>query len=307
MFGTLGTTIELTDVNLLSMNKRYLTISKILFAVSDLMLLNLCLILCMYLSGVAQNIPTPKIMYDLTASTVIWCFSTWLFNLYSEQTIVSFRSVRRATLRSFALYLFAFHIYAILFINIAPPGIYLYTFYLAVIASFSLARYTYKSFETLLIRLIDKNEAVNVFAIASIGGHWIQLLRLMPLFSANNVSFLSTKSSLSDTVAGHRYLLVPDANRNNKLKLMKCCLSIGAKIIISRPKVIVTTGAAPGLFGIIIGKILGVKTIWIDSIANVEQLSLSGKIASKVADRVYTQWEHLSTPKIIYAGNILEG
>jgi UDP-N-acetylglucosamine:LPS N-acetylglucosamine transferase len=71
--------------------------------------------------------------------------------------------------------------------------------------------------------------------------------------------------------------------------------------------VIVTTGAAPGLFGIFIGKVLGVKTIWIDSIANVEKLSLSGKIASRMADRVYTQWEHLATPKIIYAGNILEG
>jgi hypothetical protein len=45
--------------------------------------------------------------------------------------------------------------------------------------------------------------------------------------------------------------------------------------------------------------------VWIDSIANVEQLSLSGKLAARVAGRTYTQWPHLATGAILYNGNVL--
>jgi len=154
-------------------------------------------------------------------------------------------------------------------------------------------------------RIADQDPAVRVLAIASIGGHWVQLLRLMPLFKSNNVTFISTKSSLKDTVDGFKYYAVPDANRRTKFELVKCCMSILYVILVLKPNIIITTGAAPGLFAIAIGRIFGIKTVWIDSIANVEKLSLSGKIAIKVADRVYTQWEHLSTPRIVFAGNIL--
>ena len=36
------------------------------------------------------------------------------------------------------------------------------------------------------------------------------------------------------------------------------------------------------------------RTIWIDSIANTERMSLSGRMARPVADAWLVQWEHLS-------------
>jgi len=68
---------------------------------------------------------------------------------------------------------------------------------------------------------------------------------------------------------------------------------------------VISTGAAPGLMALMAAKILGIKTIWIDTIASAEKLSLSGRIALKFVDRLYTQWPDLSGPKVIYAGNIL--
>jgi len=146
---------------------------------------------------------------------------------------------------------------------------------------------------------------MRILAIASIGGHWIQLLRLMPLFKENEVTFISTKPNLSDMVKGHKFITIPDANRNKRINLCKCILSVTWHVITIRPQVIISTGAAPGLIGISIGKLLGAKTIWIDSIANAEKLSMSGNIATKIADRVYTQWEHLASSKVIFNGNIL--
>jgi UDP-N-acetylglucosamine:LPS N-acetylglucosamine transferase len=62
-----------------------------------------------------------------------------------------------------------------------------------------------------------------------------------------------------------------------------------------RPDVVISTGAAPGLLGLILGRLFGAKAIWIDSVANSEKLSMSGKIAGYVADLWITQWSHLSS------------
>lgn len=71
-----------------------------------------------------------------------------------------------------------------------------------------------------------------------------------------------------------------------------------------RPAAIVTTGAAPGLLTIILGRMTGIKTIWVDSVANVQTMSACGKLARKFATHVYTQWPGLATAQVHYAGNI---
>jgi UDP-N-acetylglucosamine:LPS N-acetylglucosamine transferase len=146
---------------------------------------------------------------------------------------------------------------------------------------------------------------MKILAVASIGGHWIQLIRLMPLFVEHDVTFVTTNPAFAETVKGYKFYCIPDSNRRKKIDIIKSSFYITRCVLKVRPKVIITTGAAPGLMCIIAGKLIGAKTIWIDSIANVEKLSMSGKIASKIADIVYTQWEHLATSKITYCGNVL--
>lgn len=144
-----------------------------------------------------------------------------------------------------------------------------------------------------------------ILAIASVGGHWIQLLRLKPAFKENDIIFVSTNASFSKMVNGHKFYSIPDSNRKNILKLILTFFKLTQIIWTEKPDVIITTGAAPGLMGIIAGRILGARTVWIDSIANVEEISLSGKIANKFANRVYTQWPDLASNKIYYSGNVL--
>lgn len=81
--------------------------------------------------------------------------------------------------------------------------------------------------------------------------------------------------------------------------------AISRLVLAVKPDVVVSTGAAPGLIGLLAGKMLGAKTIWVDSIANVEELSLSGRLAMLFADRTYTQWEGLARPKVYFHGNVL--
>ena len=65
-------------------------------------------------------------------------------------------------------------------------------------------------------------------------------------------------------------------------------------ICTERPDVIISTGAAPGYIALRIGKLIGAKTVWLDSIANAEELSLSGAMAGRYADLWLTQWAHLA-------------
>lgn len=146
---------------------------------------------------------------------------------------------------------------------------------------------------------------MKVLAIASMGGHWIQLLRLRPAFEGADVVFVSNNASFSTMVEGKKFYAVTDANRNNKLGLIKSFFEVLKIVLKEKPDTIITTGAAPGIMGLFAGKLLRKKTIWIDSIANVEELSMSGRLASKFADRVYTQWPDLAKGNIVYSGNIL--
>jgi hypothetical protein len=65
----------------------------------------------------------------------------------------------------------------------------------------------------------------------------------------------------------------------------------------SRPTIVVSTGGAPGLACILVGRLSGARTLWIDSLVNSEKLSSSGRLASFVANQCWTQWEHLADGK----------
>lgn len=147
---------------------------------------------------------------------------------------------------------------------------------------------------------------IKVLAIASAGGHWVQLLRLKPAFSMYECVFVTTRSDYESIIDNNKFYSIPDFNRNSLKNVFKVILKITKIIIKEKPTCVISTGAAPGLSAIIIAKFFRKKTIWIDSIANVEKLSMSGKIASLFSNRIYTQWPHLATDKIMFSGNVIK-
>lgn len=145
-----------------------------------------------------------------------------------------------------------------------------------------------------------------VLAIASGGGHWVQLLRLRPAFEGCDVTYATVRQDYAEDVPGARVLVFPDATRWNKLRLIAQALRVLWILLRVRPHVVVTTGAAPGFFAIRLGRLLGVRTVWIDSIANVEHLSLSGERIGRYAHLWLTQWQHLARPTgPRHAGSVL--
>ena len=136
-----------------------------------------------------------------------------------------------------------------------------------------------------------------VLAVSSQGGHWVQLRRLRKSFHGCDVTWASTDEKLATGVHPERFVLIRDSNRWNKLGLIRSALSVALAIAKTRPDIIVSTGAAPGYFAVRIARLLGIRSLWIDSIANAETLSLSGARAMKQADLTLVQWPELGHQK----------
>lgn len=135
-----------------------------------------------------------------------------------------------------------------------------------------------------------------VLAISSRGGHWVQLRRLAPAFGDCDIHWASTDPSLAAQVAPAPFATIPDASRWDRLRLAWMVLRVAWLVLRLRPEVIVSTGAAPGFVALRFGRLMGARTVWIDSIANAAELSLSGRKASRFADLTLTQWAHLGAP-----------
>ena len=136
-----------------------------------------------------------------------------------------------------------------------------------------------------------------ILAVASGGGHWIQLLRMMPAFAEKDVAFVTTLESCREQVGAARFYVVRDASRWNKMALLMMAMHIFWILLRERPRIIISTGAAPGFFALRLGKLMGARTIWVDSIANAEKISMSGQSIGKHADLWLTQWPHLARPQ----------
>lgn len=133
-----------------------------------------------------------------------------------------------------------------------------------------------------------------LLAVSSGGGHWIQLLSICTAFQDCDVTFVTTHESYRLQVNGHKFRTVTDANLSTKFRLIKTASQLAWIFLTEQPDIVISTGAAPGYFALRLGRLMGAKTIWLDSIANVDRLSVSGLKIGPSADLWLTQWPHLA-------------
>ncbi|OAB63404.1 glycosyl transferase [Leptolyngbya valderiana BDU 20041] len=122
----------------------------------------------------------------------------------------------------------------------------------------------------------------------------MQLLRLRPAFEGARVTYVSVRPAYASDVPGERFVSINDATRWDKVGLARMAFKLLVIMLRVRPNVVISTGAAPGYFAIRLGKVLGARTIWLDSIANVEEMSMTGMLVKDHATLWMTQWPHLA-------------
>lgn len=144
-----------------------------------------------------------------------------------------------------------------------------------------------------------------LLAVASGGGHWKQLMLISPAFKEYRQKFVTTIDGLPQESGIDDFSIVKDSNKTVKVKVLITLIQIAYIVFMYRPHIIVTTGAAPGLLALLVGRCIGSKTIWVDSIANGQELSMGGRLSRKFAHKVYSQWPAIAKKEHIeYIGSV---
>lgn len=146
---------------------------------------------------------------------------------------------------------------------------------------------------------------IRIVAVASAGGHWVQLMRLRAAWEGCDVTYVTTDPGLeavlrqeaaAQGLPAPTFYIIVEGNRWQKVRLLRQLLQLLKLMLWIRPDAVISTGAAPGYFALRCGKLVRARTVWIDSVANADELSLSGRKVHKYADRWLTQWPHLAGP-----------
>ena len=152
----------------------------------------------------------------------------------------------------------------------------------------------------------------NVIFVASSGGHLNEILKLEKLFCKYNYLLVTEKTDLTlqlNDKYNMKYLNY-GPNKNifkyifNIISNTVKCFKIVRKF---KPDTVVSTGAQVGGIMCLICKLYKAKVIYIESIAKVDSLSVTGKNIYRFADKFYCQWESLAQKytKAEYIGRLV--
>ncbi len=152
-----------------------------------------------------------------------------------------------------------------------------------------------------------------VMFISSTGGHLNELLQLAPLFEKYDYTIVTEKDKTNEKLKEkykNKVYYLPYGTRSHLLtyiiKYIYLCIKTVYIYFKIRPKVIVTTGtntAGPMCY---LGKIFGSKIIYIETFANTNKKTATGRLVYPIADLFIVQWEEMLKlyPKAKLGGSI---
>jgi UDP-N-acetylglucosamine:LPS N-acetylglucosamine transferase len=144
--------------------------------------------------------------------------------------------------------------------------------------------------------------------VASAGGHLIQLLKLSECWQDHEAFYISTTEVMRQKLSQYgKVYIVGECNHKHLIRVIRVLLKCIRIVFKEKISVVISTGAAAGCLICFLVKIKGAKVIWIDSITNIEKLSLSGRMVRYIADLFLVQWPELAKKykNVEYCGAII--
>lgn len=144
---------------------------------------------------------------------------------------------------------------------------------------------------------------------SSSGGHFEQLMMLKPLMEKYDSCIVTEKLEYTPNTRGIPVFYVMQINRTDRFFLPKFAWN-GLRslwlVLKIRPDVVISTGALATVWMMLWTKLLGGKVIYIESFAKISSPTVSGRIAYRIADQFYVQWESMKEfyPKALCKGGI---
>ena len=153
-----------------------------------------------------------------------------------------------------------------------------------------------------------------VLFISSTGGHFSEMMQLKKIFDRYDYHIITEKTKSNQGLKKFykkriSYLIY--GSYSTPISFLLYPFRFGLNIIKSfyyyikiRPKYIITTGTLTAVPMCYIGKLFGSKIIFIETFANSQSKTKSGKMVYPIADLFIVQWESMLNlyPKAVYGG-----
>jgi beta-1,4-N-acetylglucosaminyltransferase len=162
-----------------------------------------------------------------------------------------------------------------------------------------------------------EKKPMKVLAILGEGGHTTETLRIVELLGP--IYDYCYLVPAHDQLSEHKIKLVGPVYRavvprwlhprfwGTLWLSLSCTVQELGILLRARPRAILSTGAGIAVPISILGRLAGVKVIYVETATRVHRLSFTGKIMYRIAHLFFVQWEQLKDnyPKAIYAGRIM--
>jgi UDP-N-acetylglucosamine:LPS N-acetylglucosamine transferase len=141
--------------------------------------------------------------------------------------------------------------------------------------------------------------------VSSCGGHLTEVLSLKSVYEGyRHFYVLNDRIDLPNELDGKTYFI----RHSERDWLFFINLWEAWRILRrERPELIFSAGAGPAVPFAVLGKLLGIKVVFVETIARVSSPSAAGRILYRLADRFFYQWKALEPffPHGIYGGPLV--
>jgi beta-1,4-N-acetylglucosaminyltransferase len=141
--------------------------------------------------------------------------------------------------------------------------------------------------------------------LLALRGSWAEFSRIWVTFD---------KSDARSLLAGERVVFARGPTNRNfgllaVLNLVRNTVIAFRLLASVRPKVVLTTGAGVAVPFAWVGRLLGARVVYVESLTRIEGPSLSCRMIAPVASQIYAQWPELAQVlrRARYMGSVVSG
>lgn len=150
-------------------------------------------------------------------------------------------------------------------------------------------------------------KTIKVCLVSSSGGHLTHLYLLKPFWEKRDRFWVTFDKDDARSLLKDEYMIPCYYPTNRSLKGFLINLKLAWKTLgREKPDLIISTGAAVAVPFFIVGKMRGMKTIYLEVFDRIDRGTLSGKLSYFLTDKFIVQWEEMRKvyPKAINLGSI---
>ena len=150
------------------------------------------------------------------------------------------------------------------------------------------------------------NGRPHVMAVCSQGGHLQEMLALDPAFRDMRVTYVTLPGADVDYCFAGRDVIVAFGPTERSLKNLARNVPFALKTVRRvRPDVMVSTGSGIAFPFFLAARLTGIHSIFIESLARRDTLSLTARLVYPLASEFYVQWPEAARGKAEYHGSVL--